>query len=154
MEDLIEESCLFQVILTEEHGRWETVLTKQGRRKKRVWVTRPTIAVHDILSESEDEGEVDEGGDDDDGDQSSDSADELSVDPHAPPGTLFLDEYESDDFEDDASELDHPAFDAGVAADALLLDTYWDSDEFYENYTTSEDSQADYAGDSSSDPDE
>lgn len=143
VRDLVEESSLFPITFTPEHGAWETVLTRQGRKKKRVWVTRPAMVALDVLSDS-DNGESEEDGDNMNAGEAAVTVDELDIDPYAPPATLFIDEYEEEtDSEVDDADADfhHSVSESGEASEMVLRDAAWDSDTFFQGYSSSEDSE-------------
>ncbi|KZV61091.1 hypothetical protein PENSPDRAFT_314079 [Peniophora sp. CONT] len=157
MRGLIEESCLFPNAVTTEHGAWQTVLTRQGRKKRRVWVTRLTLASQDVLSDSGSDGasevadELAHAGED------AVSVDELDIDPYAPPATLFINEYEdeTDSEDDDAGTCSQSsASEAGEASEMVLRDAAWDSDAFFQGYSSSDDSEVDLELGDPNDPEE
>ena len=155
MRELLEETTIFPTTLASGHdgGGWETVLTLQGRKKKRVWVTRPITTTQDVLSDSDSDAESEESSHGEDAEDRTIPVDDLVTDPYAPPTTLFVNDYvdDSDYSEDSSSESDECDEDSinssdlepGEASEMVLRDAVWDADAFFEDYSSSEDSDVD-----------
>ncbi|VDC05027.1 unnamed protein product [Peniophora sp. CBMAI 1063] len=132
---------------TEGLGEWETVLTRQSRKRRRVWVTRPVVSAQDVLSDSESAPDSDEGSDvtvDVGMGAVSIPEYDLLAGPNVPLAALFLDEYasdsEDDDLEDDDSEddsddevLSSSDLETDDALTMVQRDTAWNVDADHES---------------------